>query len=133
MTFKDAFPAYIERKLFTLDCDHAIAVYLSFAHGLDQNDQALGNTAILQDRSGALGESAGAVFVWKHAFDVREHEWYVSARAPLLRQSEAVRRCGACRPLAAVTDSSGRRRWLESTGCPLTISRAGLLPHSCLI
>jgi mannitol-1-phosphate 5-dehydrogenase len=76
MTLTDALPAYIERKLFTLNCGHAIAAYLGFAHGLDRIDQALENTAILQDVSGALRES-GAALVRKHGFDVPEHEKYV--------------------------------------------------------
>ncbi|KAH8978372.1 mannitol dehydrogenase domain-containing protein [Lactarius hatsudake] len=69
MTLTDALPAYIERKLYTLNCGHAIAAYLGFAHGLDRIDQALANTAILQD--------SGAALVRKHGFDEREHEHYV--------------------------------------------------------
>ncbi|KAH9012231.1 mannitol dehydrogenase domain-containing protein [Lactarius deliciosus] len=76
MTLTDALPAYIERKLYTLNCGHAIAAYLGFAHGLDRIDQALANTAILQDVRGALRES-GAALVRKHGFDEREHEQYV--------------------------------------------------------
>ena len=76
MTLTDTLPAYIERKLFTLNCGHAIAAYLGFAHGLDRIDQALENAAILQDLRGALGES-GAALVRKHGFDEREHGQYV--------------------------------------------------------
>ena len=49
MTVTDALPAYMEPKLFTLNCGHAITACLSFAHGLDRIDQALAHTAILLD------------------------------------------------------------------------------------
>ena len=77
MTLTDSLPAYIERKLFTLNCGHAIAAYLGFAHGLDRIDQALENPAIRRDVGGALRES-GAALVRKHGFDEREHERYVA-------------------------------------------------------
>ena len=38
MTPTDALEAYIEGKIFTLNCSHAIAAYLRFAHGLDRID-----------------------------------------------------------------------------------------------
>ena len=76
MTLTNALPAYIERKLYTLNCGHAIAAYLGFAYGVDRIDQALANAAILQDVHGALKES-GAALVRKHRLDEREHEQYV--------------------------------------------------------
>ena len=77
MTLTDSLTAYIERKLYTLNCAHAIAAYLGFAYGLEMIDQALANPAILQDVRGALGES-GAALVRKHGFDESEHEQYIA-------------------------------------------------------
>jgi mannitol-1-phosphate 5-dehydrogenase len=76
MTLTDALLAYIERKLYTLNCGHAIAAYLGFAHGLDQIDQALANPAIQEDVRGALRES-GAALVRKHGLDEKKHEQYI--------------------------------------------------------
>lgn len=76
MTLTDSLQAYIERKLFTLNCGHAITAYLGFVHGLDRIDQALANEDVLRDVRGALGE-AGAALVKKHGFDAEEHRRYV--------------------------------------------------------
>jgi len=76
MVLTDSLQAYIERKLFTLNCGHAIAAYLGFAHGLDRIDQALENQQILEDVRGALREG-GAALVKKHGLDAKEHERYV--------------------------------------------------------
>lgn len=77
MTLTDSLTAYIERKLFTLNCGHAIAAYLGFVYGVDLIDKALANPAILQDVRGALKES-GAALVRKHGFDENEHEQYIA-------------------------------------------------------
>lgn len=77
MTLTDSLTAYIERKLYTLNCAHAIAAYLGFAYGLEMIDQALANPEILQDVRGALGES-GAALIRKHGFDESEHEQYIA-------------------------------------------------------
>ena len=76
MTLTDSLRAYIERKLFTLNCGHAIAAYLGFVHGLARIDQAIANDAIRDDIRGALREG-GAALVKKHGFDPKEHERYV--------------------------------------------------------
>jgi mannitol-1-phosphate 5-dehydrogenase len=76
MTLTDSLRAYIERKLFTLNCGHAIAAYLGFVHGLARIDQAIANDAIRNDIRGALREG-GAALVKKHGFDPKEHERYV--------------------------------------------------------
>ncbi|KAH9987941.1 mannitol-1-phosphate 5-dehydrogenase [Russula compacta] len=76
MTLTDSLLAYIERKLFTLNCGHAITAYLGFVHGLDRIDQALANEDVLRDVRGALGE-AGAALVKKHGLDAEEHRQYV--------------------------------------------------------
>jgi len=76
MTLTGSLQAYIERKLFTLNCGHAITAYLGFVHGLDRVDQALANEEVLEDVRGALREG-GAALVKKHGFDAKEHERYV--------------------------------------------------------
>jgi mannitol-1-phosphate 5-dehydrogenase len=76
MTLTDSLQAYIERKLFTLNCGHAITAYLGFVYGLERVDQALANKEIMEDVRGALRES-GAALVKKHSFDAEEHERYV--------------------------------------------------------
>jgi mannitol-1-phosphate 5-dehydrogenase len=76
MMLTDSLDAYIERKLFTLNCGHAIAAYLGFAHGFDRIDRALENEEIREDVRGALREG-GAALVKKHGFDAKGHEQYV--------------------------------------------------------
>ena len=76
MTLTDSLRAYIERKLFTLNCGHAIAAYLGFVHGLTRIDQAIASDAIRDNIRGALREG-GAALVKKHGFDPKEHERYV--------------------------------------------------------
>ncbi|KAH9967765.1 mannitol dehydrogenase C-terminal domain-containing protein, partial [Lactifluus volemus] len=72
----DSLRAYIERKFFTLNCEHAMVAYLGFVHGLSRVDQALANEAVFKDVHGALRES-GAGLVSKHGFDAEAHERYV--------------------------------------------------------
>jgi mannitol-1-phosphate 5-dehydrogenase len=76
MVLTDSLEAYIERKLFTLNCGHAIAAYLGFVYGLDRIDRALDNEEIREDVRGALREG-GAALVKKHGFDAKEHGQYV--------------------------------------------------------
>ena len=76
MTLTDSLQAYIERKLFTLNCGHAITAYLGFVYGLGRVDQALANNEIMEDVRGALRES-GAALVKKHGFNAEEHGRYV--------------------------------------------------------
>jgi len=76
MALTDLLEPYIERKLFTLNCGHAIAAYLGFAHGFDRIDRALEDEEIREDVRGALREG-GAALVKKHGFDAKEHEQYV--------------------------------------------------------
>jgi mannitol-1-phosphate 5-dehydrogenase len=76
MTLTDSLQAYVERKLFTLNCGHAITAYLGFVYGLERVDQALANEEIMEDVRGALREG-GAALVKRHGFDPEEYERYV--------------------------------------------------------
>jgi mannitol-1-phosphate 5-dehydrogenase len=76
MILTDSLQAYIERKIFTLNCGHAITAYLGFVHGLERVDQAMANQEIMKDVRGALEES-GAALVKKHGFNAKDHEQYV--------------------------------------------------------
>ena len=76
MKLTDSLQAYVERKLFTLNCGHAIAAYLGFVYGLERVDQVLENAEIMEDVRGALREG-GAALVKRHGFDPEEYERYV--------------------------------------------------------
>jgi len=76
MALIDSLEAYIERKLFALNCGHAIAAYLGFVQGFDRIDRALENQEIRENVRGALREG-GVALVKKHSFDPKEHEHYV--------------------------------------------------------
>jgi mannitol-1-phosphate 5-dehydrogenase len=78
MTLTDSLQAYIERKLFTLNCGHATTAYLGFVYGLERVDQALENEEIMKDVRGALREG-GAALVKRHGFDAEEHDRYIES------------------------------------------------------
>jgi mannitol-1-phosphate 5-dehydrogenase len=67
---------YIERKLFTLNCGHAIAAYLGNLKGYKTIDQAIRDPQIRSIVRGAMVEG-GAALVKKHGFNPSEHEKYV--------------------------------------------------------
>ena len=69
--------AYIERKLFTLNCGHAISAYLGFLKGHQTVDQAVRDEEIRAVVQGALWEEAGAALIRKHKFDEGEYRQYV--------------------------------------------------------
>jgi mannitol-1-phosphate 5-dehydrogenase len=67
---------YIERKLFTLNCGHAITAYLGSVMQYQKIDQAIKDPQIRTIVRGALQEG-GAALVKKHNFDLAEHSKYV--------------------------------------------------------
>ncbi|RPD62752.1 mannitol-1-phosphate 5-dehydrogenase [Lentinus tigrinus ALCF2SS1-7] len=69
--------AYIERKLFTLNCGHAISAYLGFLKGHTTTDQAVRDPEVRAVVYGALWEEAGAALIFKHKFDEGEYRQYV--------------------------------------------------------
>ncbi|TFK81837.1 mannitol-1-phosphate 5-dehydrogenase [Polyporus arcularius HHB13444] len=69
--------AYIERKLFTLNCGHAISAYLGFLKGYKTIDQAVRDEEIRAVVHAALWDEAGAALRRKHKFDEGEYREYV--------------------------------------------------------
>ncbi|KAI0700009.1 mannitol-1-phosphate 5-dehydrogenase [Cerioporus squamosus] len=69
--------AYIERKLFTLNCGHAISAYLGFLKGHKTIDEAVRDDEIRAVVHAALWNEAGAALRRKHKFDEDEYRQYV--------------------------------------------------------
>lgn len=69
--------AYIERKLFTLNCGHAIIAYLGFLKGYETIDEAVRDEEIRTTVHSALWNEAGAALRRKHKFDEKEYREYV--------------------------------------------------------
>ncbi|CDO68268.1 hypothetical protein BN946_scf184842.g31 [Trametes cinnabarina] len=69
--------AYIERKLFTLNCGHAITAYLGFLKGYNTIDEAIRDEEIRDTVRNALLNEGGAALRRKHKFDEEEYRQYV--------------------------------------------------------
>jgi mannitol-1-phosphate 5-dehydrogenase len=67
---------YVERKLFTLNCGHAIAAYLGHLKRYQTIDKAIQDPDIRVIVCGALAEG-GKGLIKKHDFDSFEHAKYV--------------------------------------------------------
>ncbi|KAI0309242.1 mannitol-1-phosphate 5-dehydrogenase [Amylostereum chailletii] len=96
MVLTDNLDAYIERKLFTLNCGHAIAAYLGFLRGKDTIDAAVADPEIAKAVRGAL-EEGGAALVKRHGFEKDAHARYIDkimARFANPKLSDAVERVG---------------------------------------
>jgi mannitol-1-phosphate 5-dehydrogenase len=68
--------AYVERKIFTLNCGHAIAAYLGSIKHYTTVDQAIQDPRICSIVRGAMVE-AGAALIEKHQFDRAVHAEYI--------------------------------------------------------
>ncbi|KAI0669225.1 mannitol dehydrogenase [Trametes maxima] len=69
--------AYVERKLFTLNCGHAITAYLGFLRGYTTIDEAIRDDGILRTVRAALLDEGGAALRKRHKFDDDEYRQYV--------------------------------------------------------
>ncbi|KAI0632449.1 mannitol dehydrogenase domain-containing protein [Trametes polyzona] len=69
--------AYIERKLFTLNCGHAITAYLGFLKGYTTIDEAIRDGDIRETVRRALLDEGGAALRRRHKFDEDEYGQYV--------------------------------------------------------
>ena len=69
-------PAYVERKLFTLNTGHSVAAYLGRRAGHTTIRQSVSDPEIRAHVRGAMEES-GAVLVQRHGFHPAEHAKYV--------------------------------------------------------
>ena len=68
--------AYVERKIFTLNCGHAVAAYLGFVKKYTTVDQAIQDPETRSIVRGAMEES-GAALIKRHDFDRTAHMAYV--------------------------------------------------------
>jgi len=76
MTFTDNLIAYVQRKLFTLNCGHAITAYLGFCKGYATVDEALKDEWVEDIVHNAMLES-GAALCKKHGFNFEDHKAYI--------------------------------------------------------
>jgi mannitol-1-phosphate 5-dehydrogenase len=76
MKLTDNLTAFVQRKLFTLNCGHAVTAYLGFLKGFRTVDEALTDLWIDEVVRGAMIES-GAALCRKHGFDEKEHQKYI--------------------------------------------------------
>jgi mannitol-1-phosphate 5-dehydrogenase len=76
MKLTDNLVAYVQRKLFTLNCGHAITAYLGYLKGYSTVDQSLKDPQIEEVVHSAMLES-GAALCKKHGFDFEEHKKYI--------------------------------------------------------
>jgi len=76
MKFTDNLIAYVQRKLFTLNCGHATTAYLGFLRGAPTVDKALEDPWIEEIVRGAMEES-GAALCKEHGFDFEQHKQYI--------------------------------------------------------
>jgi mannitol-1-phosphate 5-dehydrogenase len=77
MKLTDNLVAYLQRKLFTLNCGHAICAYLGKLKGYATVDGALKDPEIEKVVYGAMCES-GKALCKKHGFKWEEHEQYIN-------------------------------------------------------
>ncbi len=78
------FLAYVERKLYTHNCAHAVLGYVGHARGYQYGYEALQDTGVKDLLSAVLNET-GKALVQKHGFSPQEHDAHI---ADLLRRFE---------------------------------------------
>ncbi len=76
LTWVDSLPAYLERKLFTLNSGHAICAYLGALKGYETIRDSIGDKAIADMVYRAMQES-GEGLIKKFSFDADAHHAYV--------------------------------------------------------
>ncbi|NLM74296.1 MAG: mannitol-1-phosphate 5-dehydrogenase [Clostridiaceae bacterium] len=77
MTVTDNLPAYVERKLFTLNTGHAITAYLGKAMGYQTIRSSISDPTIYNYFKSAMEES-GAALVKTYGFDPEAHSNYIN-------------------------------------------------------
>jgi len=78
------FLAYVERKLYTHNCAHAVLGYVGHAKGYQYGYEALQDPAILALLTAVMQET-GAALIRKHGFDPAQHQAHI---ADLLKRFE---------------------------------------------
>lgn len=77
MILTTALPAYVERKLFTLNTGHATTAYLGDLYGYETIYESIGDVEILETVRGVMQES-GAALLKKHpALNKDDHARYI--------------------------------------------------------
>ncbi|KAI5840960.1 mannitol dehydrogenase C-terminal domain-containing protein [Tricharina praecox] len=76
MKLTDNLVAYVQRKLFTLNCGHATTAYLGYLKGYATVDESLKDSEIEKIVHDAMVES-GQALCKKHGFDFEEHKKYI--------------------------------------------------------
>lgn len=78
MSLKDHLEPFLERKLFTLNCGHAILAFQGHVRGYSTVINAIGDEDIKKLTRSALEES-GAALIKRHGFDEMEHKKYINS------------------------------------------------------
>jgi len=76
MKLTDNLPAYVERKLYTLNCAHASLAFLGLLRGYATIHDAVGDSE-LKTIDLAIMREGGAALVKKHGFNADDHEKYI--------------------------------------------------------
>lgn len=76
MQLEDNLEPFFERKLYTLNCGHAILAFIGHLKGYTTIDDAIRDEELKSITRAALSES-GAALVKKHNFDHEQHEEYI--------------------------------------------------------
>lgn len=76
MKLTDNLVAYVQRKLFTLNCGHAITAYLGFLAGKETIGESIRDHAIAHQVKKAMGQSGGALCK-VYGFNPEEHAAYI--------------------------------------------------------
>jgi len=75
--YTDNLQKYLERKIYIINCAHAIAGYLGYLKGYEYVQEAFDDTQIYDDVFAATKESAAALSL-KYNFDMAELEGYIN-------------------------------------------------------
>lgn len=76
MKLTDNLPAFIERKLFTVNTGHAVAAYFGALAGCATIQETMTKASIVADIRATMKES-GDVLVKRHGLDYQEHQAYI--------------------------------------------------------
>ncbi|KIY69122.1 mannitol-1-phosphate 5-dehydrogenase [Cylindrobasidium torrendii FP15055 ss-10] len=76
MQLEDSLEPFLERKLFTLNCAHAILAYTGMVKGFKTIHQAIEDKQCRDIALGAI-EQSGAALINRHGFDPAEHYEYI--------------------------------------------------------
>jgi mannitol-1-phosphate 5-dehydrogenase len=76
MQLEDDLSPFFERKLYTLNCGHAILAYLGHVKAKPTTDIAIRDKEVQRIVHAAIQES-GEALIRKHGFDVAEHQAYI--------------------------------------------------------